>query len=1148
MRIGRRKARLHPDLRKWGIKLIEDAGQATAGRSPAQRNGRRGGVLAFALAVAASSLAAATALAQENAQGIDFDAVAGQEFETAVATFEEGVGDFSATIDWGDGTPGSVGTVSPLESCPNPDAVCYEVRGTHTYSDPGNHPVEVAIGPPDDPGAVRVRATATVVPPDPGAPTAQIALAKSQVRPGEAAIVDASGSSGEIERFAFDLNGNGTYETKSRFPHASVVHTVPGSKPIGVQVTGSDGATSTAVTTVNVAGGMVTPPPGQPPLGNGTVVGSIHASQIEAMAEAQLEAYLCPVTVQVGVAEATVLEVFPPQGKPCFERKLKPGSGPSLKHPNYPQFVAGEDEVLLNGIQISTRPNPNASNNNLVIYEAKKIVTQRYPNWQPVVLRLRKDSIGGIVSKQFNLGSWHVASPGTVGIFPIEDYFAPRLLGLPVVAKDTPIKFTANHRSELQVFVAPPFDLSLLGPANSPTGQTPLTLRADNTDGLQVEGSIIASKSYHLDLPLGIFHLTGTLHFSKEGSSNVWRGDVNLRIPDTPIDNINGTIKFKDGSFEYAEVEAPFKRPGLGPIGCCIYLVGLKGQLTSHSIQGSATFAAGPDLIGDFRAAEATANLSIQYSPFVLAFTAKPLRIAKWEVPANTGAVITKDKFFTYAFWDGSLAVLSWKVNVEVMIGNPWHIAGGGTACAGVWPLKGCANVHGAAGPKGVTACAGVDLGVTSIEGGIRVPWNPLNFDDYHAYTGCSFQLVKTKVGAAAAAAIRAAASAAGARAAAYPVRVPGGLRAALFVIEGRGSPPQISLRGPRGPKITTPPPDVETVRGRRWIAVRTNANSVHVMVARPAAGRWKVRELAGSPTVKSVRFAKALPGRFARGRVSGKGRRRTLHYRVARAPGTRVTFLERGGDRSLQDPERVVDRTIGRAKRSRGKIRFTPGEAKVRRRRIVAVIESQGAAIKTELVARFKAPRFRLPAAPRVTVRRRRGAMVVRWSKVPGAQSYQALINQSDAATHYLRRRAGRRGVRIRPFGGASSARVEVRAISPAGYIGKRGLGRLRALAPLRLARKQRIAKVLRAGAFPARCTSAGDGRCEITVSRGSRRLATGAGQLRYGQTKRVRVKLTPAGRKLLRKRRRRGQALTLRVSALVPGRAVRDRRIRLR
>jgi len=1091
----------------------------------------RARALSVSLIVALGAVGTGFAVAQDNAAGVDFAAVAGEEIETRVATFtdfEAGAEEFTATIDWGDGGAPSPGTVLEVEPCAYPDATCFEVRSTHTYSAEGAFGVVVTIRHgPDDPEPTVVRATATVAA-APETPTARIALVDAEVRPGEPAIVDASGSEGEISLYEFDLNGDGTFETKTTHPYASVVRTDAGTHPIRVKVTSADGATGSAATTLVVTGDPLPPPPGEKPFEQGTVVGSVHGSAGEAASEAAIKAYTCPVTVQVGVAEATMAPTW--AGEPCFERKSTPNPGkPSLKHPAYPQFVATPQTInmaLVNGLHIA--------GGRLVISEGMKWIEARTgPNLAKqakVAMQIAKPpGYGGAFNPNWELGRWDVSKPGVVTTYPYR--LRNDLLGLPVAQKSTPIRFTAGHQAEFEQFVLLPFSEFTLWPKNPPTGK-PFTIRADNTFGEVAKGSY----SYSFDLPLGIFNLEGTVVYSLEGGSHVWSGDIELRIPSSPVD-IDGHLRIRDGEFEQASVDVPFKRPGLGPIGCCIYLIHLSGELTEHAIEAAATFAAGPTLIGDFRAAEATATVNWKFSPFMLGFKADDLKIAKWSVNANTNAVITNSFFLAFAFWDDSFGPFSHKVNVEVRIGKPWYVAGGGSACFEVW-IEGCATVNAAAGPQGIAACGTV---LKVLTGGVRVPWNPLNFSDWHGWWGCSFGEVKSKVSAAEAAMARARARAAGVAAAAatYKLRLPRRLRGALLAIEGRGSQPQVAVRRPRGPRIVTPAPDETVTRGKGWVATRdTNDDTTYVVVRKPAAGRWRVRALAGSPGIRSIGIARALPRRFARGRVTGKGRTRVLRYRVARAAGTKVTFVERGGTRELADPEQVVDQSIGRARKAKGKIRFIPGDARLRPRRIEAVVSSQGTVIKTEVVDRFRAPRFRLPSRPRVSLRRAGNALVIRWTKVAGARSYQAFLNQDDGETRYVTRPAGGRSARIRGIGGATSATAEVRALSPAGYVGRSGFGRLRALPAVQLDRRQAIGAALRTGGITARCTAAADGRCELVARKGARTLATGTRTVGYGETKRVRVRLTARGRKALRKAKRAGRKVRPRVLATVPGR----------
>jgi hypothetical protein len=1093
--------------------------------------------------------------------GVDVAATAGAQFAGAVAGFRDPGGtsaaDFSATISWGDGSAPTPGTIVQLPACPGgADLICYEVHGTHSYAAAGSFALGVTVNGPGTSEAVT--STASVAPatspPTPGPPSepgAKIALAQPAVKPGGLAILDASGSTGPIAYYAFDVNGNGTFETKCEVPYAGAVHTTTGAKHVGVKVVGADGKASTAAVTLSVAGQPQAPPAGKLGLKSGTLVGGCLAgkpSTSEELLAATAEQWSCPATVQVGVAEATIPQVthLPPlTGDPCFKRESKPGN------PDYPRFVAGQELVNLNGIEIDTRP-INAANNNLVVYEGPKYVTQVHPGFLTVVMRLRREGVGHLTSAPFKFGTWHVGKPGVVGHFPIEGFFEPNMLGLPVVAKDVPITFTTALEAKTQVFVVPPFSFSSLGAGNSPTGQ-PLNLVADNTDGLRVEGgSIVAGGggTYKLDLPLGIFHLTGTLHYSNEAGSNVWSGNVNLRIPDTPVDKISGFVKFRDGNLEQAHVSSPFAGSGLGPVFCCFYLVQLDGTLTPSSINATATFAAGPKLWQDFRAAQAKASMTIHYTPFVLAFVADQLKIMNWTVKANTAVVITPNKLLANAFW-GPVdfgPITDYRVNVLAQVGNPWVIAGGGTACFEVFVPIGCVNINAAAGPNGITACGGVKVAGETIAGGVRIPWNPLKFWSWSGYWGCSFGLVQAKVSAAAASRARAAGAGAD-----YAVEVPRGLRTALIVIKGSGAKPRVRLRGPDGTVITTPAAGQDNVRGESWLAIRdTNDDSVHVVVARPAAGSWTVSEVAGSPAVRSIALAEPLPTRFAAGTVTGAGRTRTLRYRVNRAPGTEVRFFERGGrlpaaGGGAVDPRQIVDREIGTARGSRGAIRFAPAEAMVRARRIEAVVFSQGAAIKTEKVATFTAPPGR-PPAPRVSVARDGGALRVRWSEVAAARIYRVAVNRSNGRTDLLTRPAGKRALTVRGVNRLTAARVEVRAVSEAGYVGMPGRARLSELSLIDVPRKLSASEALRRGALTVLCTAGGDGPCEVAVADGGRTLARGERRIRYSRTEPVTIKLTAAGRKALLGAIRSGRDLGARVTATVPGAVSPSRRVTFR
>jgi hypothetical protein len=92
----------------------------------------------------ANNLVAADDLVLAESQAQTLTATAGASFAGSVATFGDldpggKVRDYSATIDWGDGST-SAGAVAPGAGGQS------VVSGTHTYSQPGTYPVRVAIG------------------------------------------------------------------------------------------------------------------------------------------------------------------------------------------------------------------------------------------------------------------------------------------------------------------------------------------------------------------------------------------------------------------------------------------------------------------------------------------------------------------------------------------------------------------------------------------------------------------------------------------------------------------------------------------------------------------------------------------------------------------------------------------------------------------------------------------------------------------------------------------------------------------------------------------------------------------------------------------------------------------------------------------
>src|SRR5215208_8329604 len=99
--------------------------------------------------VALAALAATAAAGPSNPRGVQITAESGTEFSGVVGAFqhsgkEDSNRDYTGTIDWGDGTPATAATFVPP---PGPEDATGEVqvRGTHTWTQPGTYTVTVTV-------------------------------------------------------------------------------------------------------------------------------------------------------------------------------------------------------------------------------------------------------------------------------------------------------------------------------------------------------------------------------------------------------------------------------------------------------------------------------------------------------------------------------------------------------------------------------------------------------------------------------------------------------------------------------------------------------------------------------------------------------------------------------------------------------------------------------------------------------------------------------------------------------------------------------------------------------------------------------------------------------------------------------------------
>ena len=161
------------------------------------------------------------------------------------------------------------------------------------------------------------------------------------------------------------------------------------------------------------------------------------------------------------------------------------------------------------------------------------------------------------------------------------------------------------------------------------------------------------------------------------------------------------------------------------------------------------------------------------------------------------------------------------------------------------------------------------------------------------------------------------------------------------------------------------------------------------------------------------------------------------LRYRLRPAAGQAVRFVEQGVR---------TYRELGIARRRAGAIRFAPGSGARGRRRIVALVEQDGVTVERIDVARYSAPADARPPRPRnLRVRRRGGALVLRWRRVRGVSSYGVVVRLANRRRIF--RVAERPRLTLRGFHRLARGRLSVRALRVDGRSSRPATARIRAV-----------------------------------------------------------------------------------------------------
>lgn len=266
----------------------------------------------------------------------------------------------------------------------------------------------------------------------------------------------------------------------------------------------------------------------------------------------------------------------------------------------------------------------------------------------------------------------------------------------------------------------------------------------------------------------------------------------------------------------------------------------------------------------------------------------------------------------------------------------------------------------------------------------------------------------------------------------AVTITVAKGESAKSVKLVGSGGAPHVEITGPGGQTLSIDGDDAVKQGALQAISASTYSTTwIGLKDARP--GTYTITPLPDSVPIASL--AETRPGYDSdfSAKVSGSGSRLTLHY-DARKPGggQRVTFFEDGAN--VMHP--LITSTGGT-----GTVHFTPAPGPPGTRTIVASATVDGSPIRSQTLARFHfAGTVKTGRPGNVTVQRKGGTLLVKWTAAAGATRYGVLLTRSDGAQQRFTVAASRRSLRVGHFPLTFGGRVSV---SARGVLGDWGAAR---------------------------------------------------------------------------------------------------------
>jgi hypothetical protein len=514
-------------------------------------------------------------------------------------------------------------------------------------------------------------------------------------------------------------------------------------------------------------------------------------------------------------------------------------------------------------------------------------------------------------------------------------------------------------------------------------------ITADDQQGLQLDS--LEVKIPHAELAgIGV----DDVDFRYRHADDSLRGEATLDL--LASGEITARFAFVHGAFQEGHVAwSAGAGPGIdlgGPIP--IFLTRLGGGITVNPpmLSAEGAIAGGGDVLG-CSLFGISGTLTIQFAPFDLDAN------AAGELLCNQ---VAEEYFHVDEAGDIGLGgnvyveiyVLSFEAGIAFEVSRG-HLQFDGNVSACLKLLgEHCLGAEVVVSDHGVGACA--DLGFTHAGAGIVFP------DETHfMLDSCDIAQFRSLPMPANLASLRRPPTAGGPSASAAQAlpsfTVSRGQSVAAIGVLGAGGAPDVTLRGPDGRTIATPPGGYLKEANEVVIADARKTMETYFFINHPAPGKWTITGNPGSAPVTGVDQAAALPSPDLHAKLSkaGKGRTR-LRYSLRTIPGQQVSFVDAHKGHGF--------RVLGQAHGSRGAITFSPSNALGRQHEIVAWVTQDGHPREDITLVHYTAPPpLRLPAPRALKAMRHSRTVTVRWRAVAGAVGYTLTVQLSNGVQqHY--------------------------------------------------------------------------------------------------------------------------------------------------